>query len=48
VLRPFGVMELVRRGRVAMARGSHNPSVNRAFDPAAAGPIADDVSDCSV
>jgi len=48
VLRPYGVMEMVRTGRVAMARGSHNPSVNRAFDPAAAGPIADDVSDCSV
>ncbi len=46
VLRPFGVMEMVRTGRIAMARGSKAP-VRKAV-PAAGELIADDVSIGSV
>jgi acetolactate synthase-1/3 small subunit len=48
VLRPYGVKEMVRTGRVAMARGSHNAAGARSTEPAAAAPVADDVSNCSV
>jgi len=49
VLRPYGVIEMVRTGRVAMARG-HVP-VRRAFprgSTTAASDISGDVSNCSV
>jgi acetolactate synthase-1/3 small subunit len=50
VLRPYGVIEMVRTGRVAMARGSAPAA--RPAEPAAEGPSAaaplDDVSNCSV
>jgi acetolactate synthase-1/3 small subunit len=49
VLRPYGVIELVRTGRVAMARGIV-PGRRGALRPSA-GPAADvsgDVSNCSV
>jgi acetolactate synthase-1/3 small subunit len=47
VLRPFGVKEMVRTGRIAMARGSSQRIV-RPMAPAAGDLIADDVSNCSV
>jgi acetolactate synthase-1/3 small subunit len=46
VLRPFGVKEMVRTGRIAMARGTR-----KAARPAAPTPgdfVVDDVSNCSV
>ncbi len=46
VLRPYGVKEMVRTGRIAMARGSVRSA--RAAVPAAGDLIADDVSNCSV
>src|ERR1700680_133250 len=45
VLRPFGVIEMVRTGRIAMARGNR---VARAADPLSRDLIADDVSIGSV
>src|ERR1700704_1710138 len=49
VLRPYGVIEMVRTGRVAMARGitPARPIAPRA-PPAAASDIGGDVSNCSV
>jgi acetolactate synthase-1/3 small subunit len=47
VLRPYGVIEMVRTGRVAMARGN-NRAARPATDPSAGELIADDVSNCSV
>ncbi len=49
VLRPYGVIELVRTGRVAMARGTLPPR-NARSRPAAttAAEISGDVSSCSV
>ena len=46
VLRPFGVREMVRTGRIAMARGSVKAA--RGAEPIAGDLIADDVSNCSV
>jgi len=46
VLRPYGVKEMVRTGRVAMARGSARPA--GAAAPAAGDLVPDDVSNCSV
>src|SRR6267378_1896820 len=49
VLRPYGVIEMVRTGRVAMARGALSP--RRALpptSPTAASDISGDVSNCSV
>jgi len=46
VLRPFGLKEMVRTGRIAMARGTSK--VARPAAPVAGDLIADDVSNCSV
>jgi hypothetical protein len=46
VLRPIGVIEMVRTGRIAMARGGTRAT--RAADPTAGDLIADDVSIGSV
>jgi acetolactate synthase I/III small subunit len=46
VLRPYGVIEMVRTGRVAMARG--NARSARASESQPGDLIADDVSNCSV
>src|SRR5262249_20072873 len=46
VLRPYGVIEMVRTGRVAMARG--NTRSARAAGPLPGDLAADDVSSCSV
>jgi len=46
VLRPFGVKEMVRTGRIAMARGTQK--VARPAAPTAGDVIVDDVSNCSV
>jgi acetolactate synthase I/III small subunit len=46
VLRPYGVIEMVRTGRVAMARG--NTRTARPSEPLPGDLIADDVSNCSV
>jgi len=47
VLRPYGVIEMVRTGRVAMARGIV-AAPRAAPRPAAQSEIGDDVSNCSV
>jgi acetolactate synthase I/III small subunit len=46
VLRPYGVKEMVRTGRIAMARGNTRPA--RRAEPVAGDMIVDDVSNCSV
>ena len=46
VLRPYGVKEMVRTGRVAMARGATRPA--RSSEPASGDAIVGDVSNCSV
>ena len=46
VLRPYGVREMVRTGRIAMARGNTKPA--RRAEPTAGDMIVDDVSNCSV
>ena len=49
VLRPYGVIELVRTGRVAMARGTLPPRSARLRPTATtAAEISGDVSSCSV
>ena len=49
VLRPYGVIELVRTGRVAMARGTLPPRSARSRPAATtAAEISGDVSSCSV
>jgi len=49
VLRPYGVIEMVRTGRVAMARGTTPPKRNGARPlPTTATEISGDVSNCSV
>jgi acetolactate synthase-1/3 small subunit len=47
VLRPYGVIEMVRTGRIAMVRGSSR-AVIRSSEPLSGDLIADDVSNCSV
>jgi acetolactate synthase-1/3 small subunit len=47
VLRPYGVIEMVRTGRIAMVRGNSR-AVVRSFEPLSGDSIADDVSNCSV
>jgi acetolactate synthase I/III small subunit len=44
VLRPYGVLEMVRTGRVAMARGAGLSGASRGAGPAAAIPEAEGVS----
>ncbi len=46
VLRPYGVIEMVRTGRVAMARGT--VAARRTAPRSAQSEISDDVSNCSV
>jgi acetolactate synthase-1/3 small subunit len=46
VLRPFGVKEMVRTGRIAMARGTRK--IARPAAPSAGDLVVDDVSNCSV
>jgi len=49
VLRPYGVIEMVRTGRVAMARGTLPiPRMRAASRGAAAEDLRADVSNCSV
>ena len=48
VLRPFGVKEMVRTGRVAMARGTLKSTTPRGNQPAAGDIMTDDVSIGSV
>src|SRR5262245_57872599 len=49
VLRPYGVVEMVRTGRVAMARGvTPGRRVAPRISPASASDIGGDVSNCSV
>jgi len=46
VLRSYGLLEMVRTGRIAMVRGNHR--VVRSAEPVSGDLIADDVSNCSV
>jgi acetolactate synthase-1/3 small subunit len=49
VLRPYGVIEMVRTGRVAMARGiTPTRRIAPRIPPASAADISGDVSSCSV
>ena len=48
VLRPYGVVEMVRTGRVAMARGLSNIKVRPTTRALPAAEIGGDVSSCSV
>jgi acetolactate synthase-1/3 small subunit len=48
VLRPYGVIEMVRTGRVEMSRGSVAPPPIGARPSAAASDDSQDVSNCSV
>lgn len=48
VLRPYGVMEMVRTGRVEMARGAGSATPAGPFRAAVVRPATGDVSDCSV
>ena len=48
VLRPYGVIEMVRTGRVAMARGTGAAAPPSRRSRAGAAPASDDVGDCSV
>ena len=48
VLRPYGVIEMVRTGRVAMARGTARPRRRGAADGRAGDDGSGDVSNCSV
>ena len=50
VLRPYGVIEMVRTGRVSMARGisNGNGKTRPAARPLPAAEIGGDVSSCSV
>lgn len=48
VLRPYGVIEMVRTGRVAMARGTTNGKTRPGARPLPAAEIGGDVSSCSV
>jgi acetolactate synthase-1/3 small subunit len=47
VLRPYGVIEMVRTGRIAMVRGNSR-AVARSSEPLSGDLLADDVSNCSV
>jgi acetolactate synthase-1/3 small subunit len=48
VLRPYGVIEMVRTGRVAMARGATPTRRKAPLPPPTASEIGGDVSNCSV
>src|SRR6266849_2500969 len=49
VLRPYGVIEMVRTGRVAMARGTTPArAITPRVAPTAASDVSGDVSNCSV
>jgi acetolactate synthase-1/3 small subunit len=48
VLRPYGVMEMVRTGRIAMARGTSTPDKTARQDAPAVTPTGADVSHGSV
>jgi acetolactate synthase-1/3 small subunit len=48
VLRPYGVVEMVRTGRVAMARGLNSTKVRPSARSLPAAEIGGDVSSCSV
>src|SRR3954468_1839096 len=48
VLRPYGVVEMVRTGRVSMCRGISSGKTRRSVRPSPAAEIGGDVSSCSV